>query len=226
MIAKDIISGTISPLLLSDTANQALDLMEEFKLAQLPVVSSLNPNESILLGIISEENILNLDTLDISIDEIQELLSPFFINENQHVFDAIQSMAINKLTLLPVIGQNHKYIGVINARSIIKFLGKFTGINLSGGIIVLEMNKHDYSLSQIAQIIESNDAKVYSTYISSENDINSIDVTIKLSGENIDAIIQTFERYNYKIKYSFNSNKESVSKIEENYQSLMSYLNV
>ncbi|OYT10878.1 MAG: CBS domain-containing protein, partial [Bacteroidetes bacterium 4572_112] len=54
----------------------------------------------------------------------------------------------------------------------------------------------------------------------------SIDVTIKLSGENIDAIIQTFERYNYKIKYSFNSNKESVSKIEENYQSLMSYLNV
>jgi len=226
MIAKDIISGTISPLLLSDTANQALDLMEEFKLAQLPVVSSLNPKESVLLGIISEESILNLNTLDISINEIQELISPFFIDENQHVFDAIQSMAINKLTLLPVIGQNHKYIGVINARSIIKFLGKFTGINLSGGIIVLEMNKLDYSLSQIAQIIESNDAKVYSTYISSENDINSIDVTIKLSGENIDAIIQTFERYNYKIKYSFNSNKESVSKIEENYQSLMSYLNV
>ena len=119
MIAKEIISGTISPLLLSDTANQALNLMEEFKLAQLPVVSSLNPEESILLGIISEEDILNLHHLDIEINDIQELLSPYYISEDQHVFDAIYTMGTNKLSLLPVIGPNHKYIGIINARSII-----------------------------------------------------------------------------------------------------------
>jgi acetoin utilization protein AcuB len=31
-----------------------------------------------------------------------------------------------------------------------------TAVNEPGGIIVLEMNHHEYSLSQIAQIVESN----------------------------------------------------------------------
>ncbi len=226
MLAKDLISGTISPLLLTDTANKAMDLMEEFKVTHLPVVSSIDSNNKTLLGLISEEDLLNIENPSITLDEVHDLLSSNFILENQHIYDAIFLMGNNKLSVIPVVTSKHSYIGSINTRSIIKFLNEFTAINQTGGIIVLEMNQHDYSLAHIAQIVESNDSKIYNSHISSVNNVNNIEVTIKINNENIDAVVHSLERYKYNIKYTFNNATESNSKLEENYESLMSYLNI
>ncbi|MCK5846463.1 MAG: CBS domain-containing protein [Bacteroidales bacterium] len=226
MLAKDLISGTISPLLLSDTANKAMDLMEEFKISHLPVVSSYNTNNKTLLGLISEESLLNIENPSTTLDNISNILTSHFILENQHIYDAIFSMGTHKLSVIPVITNSHQYIGSINTKSVIKFLNKFTAINEAGGIIVMEMNKHDYSLSHIAQIVESQDSKIYNSYVSYISNIDKIEVTIKINTENTDAVVQSLERYNYIIKYTFNNTIESISKVEENYESLMNYLNI
>ena len=98
-------------------------------------------------------------------------------------------------------------------------------IKENGGILVLEMAHCDYSMAQIGQIVESNDAKILSSYIMSSPDSTSIEVTLKINKIELDPIIRTFERYDYIIKASF---QKSVYQEDLNYRydALMNYLNL
>ncbi|MFW5752129.1 MAG: CBS domain-containing protein, partial [bacterium] len=95
-----------------------------------------------------------------------------------------------------------------------------------GGIIVLELNINDYSLSEIAQIVESNDAKILGLYISSPDDSTRIELTIKINRTELSSIIQTFNRYNYNIKASFLENDELDNLYNNRYEAFIRYLNV
>lgn len=92
-----------------------------------------------------------------------------------------------------------------------------------GSILVLVMNTHDYSLTQIARIVEENNAKVLSSYITSLPDSTEIEVTIKISADNIDRIMQTFSRYDYTIKASFQKGKFQ-DDLKKRYDELINYL--
>ena len=72
-----------------------------------------------------------------------------------------------------------------------------------GGVIVLELNQNDYSVTQIGSIVEGNDAKILSLHISSTAESTKLEVTIKVNREDLSAIIQTFNRYNYSVKAAF-----------------------
>ena len=90
---------------------------------------------------------------------------------------------------------------------------------------MLELNLHDYSLSEISRIVESNDAKILSLYISSHMDSTKLEVTIKINRTDLSAIIQTFNRYNYTIKASFHQS-EYVDDLKDRFDSFMSFLNI
>jgi acetoin utilization protein AcuB len=95
-----------------------------------------------------------------------------------------------------------------------------------GGIIVLELTERDYSLSQIAQIVEGNNVKVLSMYITSPPDSTKLEVTLKLNTGDLVSVIKTFERYNYEVK-TWVSNNDSMDKFySERFDSLMKYLNI
>jgi hypothetical protein len=98
-------------------------------------------------------------------------------------------------------------------------------INQPGSIIVLEMSQNDYSLSEIAQIIESNDAKILSMYITASIDSTLMDVILKINKQDLGAIIQTFNRYNYSVKASYGE-EEDPEDLKDRFDSLMNYLNV
>jgi len=87
------------------------------------------------------------------------------------------------------------------------------------------LNLHDYSLSEISRIVESNDAKILSLYISSHTDSTKLEVTIKINRTDLSAIIQTFNRYNYTIKASFHQS-EYVDDLKDRFDSFMSFLNI
>lgn len=226
MLAKELISGNISPLLFSDTALQALSLMEELKVTHLPVVSSLIADEGVLLGVISEDDILDLIDPNIPIENISNKLRSYMVLENQHVYDVLYLFGKNRVSLLPVINNNHIYLGCINSENIIKYLSKFSSTSLPGAIIVMEMNQNDYSLAHISQIIESNDIKVLSSYVNYDLDGKSLEVTIKLNSVNIEAVVSALKRFDYNVKYSLYDDHELVSELEQNYDSLMKYLEI
>jgi hypothetical protein len=96
-------------------------------------------------------------------------------------------------------------------------------IKESGGIIVLEMNMVDYSMAQIAQIVESNNGKILSSYIMSTPDSTKLEVTLKINETELTRIMRTFERYDYVIKASFQASADD-DDIQDRYEALMNFL--
>ena len=139
------------------------------------------------------------------------------------VFEIINYMDEHKLSLLPMLIHG-KYIGSITYESIISSLASIVAIQESGGVIILEMMKKEYSMSEIAQIVESNSARILSTYITDVDERNIIKITLKLNISDVSPIIQTFQRYSYKVAASYN-HSENRNNLDDRYDLLMRYLN-
>ena len=220
MLAIELISEYIVPLKTSDTALTALSLMEEFKVKNLPIV-----NNQMFLGLISEDDIYAHNQFEEAVGAHPLAKPHIAILENQHIYDVLTAFQENNLSLLPVINSKNQYLGSVHSWVLISRLAEITGVINPGGIIVLEMNIHDYSLSQIAQIVESNNSKLINLYVHTEPDSTKMKVTLKLNTMDIDAVLQTFNRYNYQVK-AFYSQEDLDVKLRDNYDSLMNYLNV
>ncbi|OFX80651.1 MAG: hypothetical protein A2X12_08375 [Bacteroidetes bacterium GWE2_29_8] len=220
MFVKELNIKEFITLKTSDTGLYALDCMTENKVSHLPIV-----NNEELLGLISEDDIHNFNQPQEALgNHVLSLIKPYVL-ENQHVYDVIKIFGEHKLTLLPVLDKTKKYLGVLTASDLLYNLSKFASYNEPGAIIILELNSNDYSLSEISQIIESNDAKVLSLYLTSFKDSTKIDVTIKINKQDISSIMQTFNRYDYKIKGTFTED-DFYDDLVDRYNSLMNYLNV
>ena len=220
MFAKDLISQSVIPLKTSDTGSDALNLMDEFRVSHLPIVNNVN-----FLGLISDEDIYELNNLDAPIGDHKLSLTRPFVDKSQHVYDVVKLVSESNLSLIPVLDDKKNYLGVITLQSLVKNFSKLLAVENPGGIIVLEINTNDYVLSEIAKIIESNDAKILSSYITSHEDSTKMELTLKINRMEINSILQTFTRYNYIIVASF-SEKDYLDDLMDRYDSLMNYLNI
>lgn len=218
MFAKSIMENVIPPLKTSDTGLKALQMMEDFKVNHLAIVNNID-----FLGLISETDILNLSTPDEPLGNHKLSSIRPYVNEYQHIYEVIKIIAEQKLTLIPVLDAQNRYLGNITLMAIIKSFAKISAIQNPGGIIVLELNVNDYSLSQIAQIVESNDAKIISLYISSEKDSMKFNLTLKINKTDLTAVLKTFQRYNYTVKASFHEDT-FLEDMKHRYDLLMHYL--
>jgi acetoin utilization protein AcuB len=220
MLAKDLITDEIPPLKTTDTGLMAINWMDEFKVHQLPII-----NKGEYLGLISDTDILDLNITDEELGQHKLSLIRPFVMEGQHVYEVIKLICNMKLTVVPVLDNDQHYLGLISLSSILKQFGLLAATNEPGGIIVLEMNTNDYSLSQIAQIVEGNDGKILSCYVNSLSDTTKIEVTLKVNKEDIAGILQTFYRYNYTVKASFNQSRFS-DDMKNRFDSFMNYINI
>ena len=220
MLAIELISEYIVPLKTSDSALTALSLMEEFKVKHLPIV-----NDKTFLGLISEDDIYAYNHFEEAIGAHPLTKPQIAITKNQHIYDVLTAFHSDSLSLLPVIDAENKYLGSIHSWVLVSRLAEITGVINPGGIIVLEMNIHDYSLSQIAQIVESNNSKLINLYVRNHVDSTRIEVTLKLNTLDIETVLQTFNRYNYQVR-AFYSEENLETKLRENYDALMNYLNL
>jgi acetoin utilization protein AcuB len=220
MIAKDLISSAVVPLKTSDTGQAARNAMDDLKVLHLPIV-----NNEQFLGLISQSDLDNLNLPEEPLGNHNLSLLRPFIYQDQNIFEIIRIFSSLNLTLLPVLDKQSNYLGAILISDIVKGFAKATSAENPGGIVVLELNSKDYSLSEIAQIIESNDAKVLGLYVASFPDSTKIEVTIKLNKIDIRPVLQTFYRYNYSVKASY-TEEEDNDIIKERFDSLMNYLNI
>ncbi len=220
MLAIELISDYIVPLKTSDTALSALSLMEEFKVKHLPIV-----NEETFLGLISEDDIYSFNQFEEAIGAHPLSKAQVSLLENKHIYEVISSFKINNLSLLPVINSKNRYLGSIISLDLVKNLAEITGTLNPGSILVLEMNVRDYSLSEIAQIVESNNTRIINFFVHTYPNSTKMEVTLKLNTMDIDAVLQTFNRYNYTVK-AFYAKEKLDEKLNENYDSLMNYLSI
>jgi acetoin utilization protein AcuB len=220
MIASQLISEDIPTLQSSDTALKALQWMDEYKVKHLPVVK-----KSEYLGLISENEILDIENPEISLSKIKRDLLKLYVQDFQHAYDVLKLASDYQLTAIPVLTTDGKYLGVISGNNLVKAVTALTGANESGSIIVLELNINDYTLSEIARIVEGNDAKILSLYVTNHIDSTKLDITLKINRSNINGILQTFYRYNYVVSASYQETK-FYNQLQNRYDELMKYLNI
>lgn len=219
MRAIDLITEEIPPLMHTDSGEKALNWMEEFKVSHLPVLKNGN-----FVGLISESDLLDQTDLSLTLDKLFQHLPRPFAYSGDHFYQVLARVSEYKLSLIPILDEEEKYLGCTSVHHLFTLISNTGSIKENGGILVLEMAQTDYSLAEIAQIVEGNDAKILSSYIMTSPDSTNIEVTLKINSIELDRIIRTFERYDYIIKASFQK-----SQFEEDlklrYDALMNFLN-
>jgi acetoin utilization protein AcuB len=221
MVANDLISVIIPSLKTSDTGQTALNWMEIFRISHLPIV-----NNQDFLGLISDTDIYDMNQPEEPIGNHELTLLKPYVTSDQHLFEVIGLASQLNLSVVPVLDNQNRYKGVITTSDLIRHIAGISSMDQPGGIIVLEMIERDYSLSQISQIVESNNVKVLSMYITSPKESTRLEVTLKVNTTDLLALIRTFERYNYDLKTWVTTN-DSIDKFySERFDLLMKYLNM
>jgi predicted transcriptional regulator len=220
MIAKNLISEEIPPVKTSDTGLEALNWMTFFKVSHLPIV-----NNQEFLGLISENDIYDLNNPDEAIGNHKLSLYKAYVLPSQHIYEILEVASRLKLSAIPVIDENNKYLGLIKLTELLHEFAKVSAIEKPGGIIVLEVHVNDYSVSEIAQIIESNDARILSLYITTIPDSVRMEINIKVNVSDLTSIIQTFNRFEYEVKASYLEVDKQDELYNTRYELLMRYLN-
>jgi CBS domain-containing protein len=220
MLAIDLISDTIMPVHTSDPIQKAIDRMVEFRIRHLPIV-----NEEQFLGLISENDFLGALDLQTPIGALGLSLFNPYVLEEQHVYDVIRLFHEQKLTVVPVLDVNKNYLGLVTINILTEYFARITSVSQPGGIIVLEINNKNNSLAHMAQIVESDNAQILSSYVYQHPDSTRMEVTLKVNKQDISAILATFLRYEYDIKATFNHTGDNDNS-RDRYNSLMNYLNL
>jgi len=219
--ASELISDSIPTVSLEETGLKALNLMEVFHVNHLPVV-----NGAEYFGVISDQDIYNADNFEEQIEQYGINFPQPHVHRNQHVFEVVGIASQCGVTVVPVLDMDHSYMGAISQREANRKLADLVAVNEPGGIIVLELCKTDYSLSQIAQIVESNDAKILSFFVSRPSESSKeLDVTIKLNKMDLSGVLQTFTRYDYNIKATYMDDSRINNLYDDRFDQFMRYLN-
>jgi acetoin utilization protein AcuB len=220
MYAHELISDAIPPVRSTDSIQKIIDRMAEFRVNHLPLV-----DDNQYIGLISDFDLL--DVHDHSLLAGQLILSLYrpFVSEGQHIYDVIRIFFEQKLSLVPVLDSNRNYKGSISINAIIEHLATVTSAKDPGGIIILEVDNRNNSLSHIAQIVESDNAQILSSFVQSFPDSTRLEITLKLNRTEISSIIASFLRYDYHVKATFNDSK-SDDGTSDRYDQLMNYLDI
>jgi acetoin utilization protein AcuB len=218
MIAKQLISDIIPPLKASDTIHKALERMSEFRVSHLPIVT-----ENQLVGVISDEDFIEIQDYSSAVEGVTLSIANACVSEDQHIYDVIRLFAEKRLTLVPVVDEHKNYLGLISINTIVEYVANVTAVKEPGGVIVLEISNRDNSLAHIAQIVESNNAQVLSSYITSFPESTRLEITLKVNRTDLSAIVASFLRYDYAVVATYNDLKSN-SGSSDRYDQLMNYL--
>ncbi len=214
-----LISPLIPTLQPTDTGDRALNLMEENHLGHLPLVQ-----DDTYIGLIKESDLLDWDNTG---NELSTLPAANFkpaILAAAHPFEALRIFNQMELSALPVVDAEGKYVGAITKDTLLKYFAENSGLDVTGGIIVLEIQPHNYSLYQVARICENEDVTILNTQVNT-NPQGVMEVTIKTNRTSLEALVSSFERHDYKVLEVYGDSKD-LEDVMGKYNLLMNYINM
>ncbi len=221
MLAENLISDVIPSVKSSENGQIALDLMDLYRVSHIPVV-----DDSEYLGLISDKLIYDLNLLEESVGQELDKLDTSHAHKDQHIFEVAMVMYKLKISVLPVLDDNHFYIGAITLYDLARRFASLFSLQEIGGVLVLEMNVNDYSLVQISKIVENNGGKVLSSFLDRKPGTSNLDVILKLDTEELSSITQAFTRFGYNIKAVYLDNSVLDDLYNDRYDQFMKYMNI
>ncbi len=219
MRVGDHILNDYKPLSTSEKVGDVLSAMEELKSSHLPVLE-----EGKYLGLISEDDLLDIENEEDQIEQHLNLLKPYQAKANTHLYEAIRLFGEGNLTCLPVLNEEGDYVGYLSASELMWDLGQQLTFAEKGAVLVLRLSVRDYHISQIAQIVESEDALILGLQLRSEGS-DYLRVALKVNQSDLSRIVKAFERYEYEVVELYH---ESIfdDTASDRYEGLVKYLNI
>ena len=219
MLAATITVQGFPLLHLEDKVSFALQCMEDFDVQELAVVK-----EDYFLGLVQKADLLDTDeaaTLMVVSDQFKKIM----IADTAHFLNALDLFSKHQLSILPVLNEQLECIGMIPQKSLNDALAKFLGVDSPGAIIVLSVAPYQYSLAEMSRLVESNNAQILqlNSYFDETN--GSMIITLRINKDEAQAIIATFQRYDYQLVQYFGKTPLH-NDIEAHYHHLMNYLDV
>lgn len=193
MNMNEYILEEIKPLHPKDAVKSAQKVFENYPITHFPVIENNK-----LLGSFGEDDIQTIENKEDEIDTYTHLLHSFYADEKATVIELLKIFADNDTNIIPVLNQFKDYIGYFDLRDVLDVFSTSPFMLEESETLIIEKQKNDYSMSQIVQIIESNGGKLLGIYIS-EKQLDMIQVTLKVISNEINEIMQTLRRYDYKI---------------------------
>ena len=221
MIAEELINHMIPPLKLVDDTNKAILWMEELRSNQLPVI-----DQGKFLGLLTEEAVLERNDVTLQVKDYDLFGATSVISKFSHFYDVIKIASDNEVQMVGVLDEDNLYVGVITVQDTITAFAQSAAVQLPGGIIVLSMNRVDYSLTEISRLVEENEAKILSSSVKDDLlDSSKMKLTIKINKLDLSHIVATLERFGYKIIARFQETKVKETE-KEKIDSLLKFLNI
>jgi predicted transcriptional regulator len=219
MLAATITVQGFPLLHLEDKVSFALQCMEDFDVQELAVVK-----EDYFLGIVQKADLLDTDEAA-TLMVLSDYLKKIMIADTTHFLTALDLFAKHQLSILPVMNEQLECIGMIPQKSLNDALAKFLGVDSPGAIIVLSVAPYQYSLAEMSRLVESNNAQILqlNSYFDETN--GAMIITLKINKDEAQAIIATFQRYDYQLVQYFGKTPLH-NDIEAHYHHLMNYLDV
>ena len=219
MLANKLIQSQYPSVNFFDTISFALQLMEDNDLLHIAVLESNK-----FKGILSKETLLELDE-NIQIETLEKYFIPASINEDAYFLSAIKVITQLDVSFVAVVNEQSEIIGIIPITTLMNQVSTFLGNEEPGGIIVLEIEKRNFSFGEISRLIETNDAYITQLNTSTDAETGFLLVSIKINKSEISDIIATLQRYEYSVKYYFGI-EQYANELRENYNEFMFYLNI
>jgi acetoin utilization protein AcuB len=221
MIAEELINHMLPPLKPTDEAGKAIAWMEEFRCNQLPVLDGGK-----FLGFILEEVILERNDLTKTISELELVGVSCRASADAHFYEVLKIASDNKLQMVAVLNDLEQYEGVITVADIMVSFAQTAAVQMPGSIIVLSMDLTDYSLAELARLVEENSAKILSSTMAEDPlDNGKIKLTIKINQDDLTRITATLERFGYRVIAQYH-NTQTIDPNKDRLDMLMRYLNI
>ena len=195
--------------------------MDVYRVSHIPVV-----NDSKYLGLVSDKLIYDLNLVDEPIEKEQDKLNTIHAHVDQHIFELAIVMYKLKVSVLPVLNDEHFYVGTITLYDLARRFAALFSLQEPGGVVVIETTATEYSMTQISQIVESNDVRILSFFIDKKPGINTIDLILKLNSEELSGVVQTLTRYNYFVKAIYQDRSMLNDLYKDRFDQFMKFMNI
>jgi len=220
MLVSQIIETNFPQILINDRVSFALHLMDDYHVEHLAVIK-----EDKFVGLASKDLLLDEDESS-TLASVEEHFIQACVFPQEHFLSAIKLAAnMGDISLVPVVNEAKELLGVVTAKKLIHAISIFNAVEEPGGIIVLEMDKRNFSFGEISRLIETNDAYITQLNTYNETSTGLLQVTIKVNRIEISDIIATLQRYDYNVRYYFGEELYE-NELKENLDLLMTYLNI
>lgn len=219
MESTPLLLKEFNPFTLSSTIAEVKGFFNETNFSHFPIVE-----ENHLIGLISETELQGIDNESSQIGDFQFLFNFFFVEESTRFLDLLKIYAANETNLVPVLNEKKQYLGYYDLIEVMHIYNATPFLHDDGAIISLQKEKENYSFGEICQIVESNNGQILGLFLE-EADSEVVKITVKFDAPEVNEILQSFRRYNYKVLSNLKEDYY-LEDLKERSSYLQKYLNI